>query len=87
VYCIGLNVIFSEGSETKFDKRVRYVFLQMVNKDSFCFKVKDWGVIIMTKQQTPSHRIFILGFLRLSSYEYTVSSVGNQEKKQTKKTM
>jgi len=35
VYCIGLNVIFSVGSATKFEQRVRYIFLQLVNKDSF----------------------------------------------------
>jgi len=43
VYCIGLNVIFSAESEMKFEQRVRYIFLQLVNKDSFCFTVKEWG--------------------------------------------
>jgi len=46
-YCIRLIVIFSAGSETKFEQRVRYIFLQLVNKDSFCFTVKEWGVTII----------------------------------------
>jgi hypothetical protein len=39
---------------------VGYIFLQLVNKDSLGFTVKEWGVTIMKKQQTPSPPIFIL---------------------------
>jgi hypothetical protein len=39
---------------------VGYIFLQLVNKDSLGFTVKEWEVTIMTKQQTPSPAIFIL---------------------------
>jgi len=65
VYCIRLIVISSAGSETIFEQRVRYIFLQLVNKDSFCFTIKEWGVTIMEKEQTPSHPIFILGLFEI----------------------